>query len=173
MSFEELMNKMKEKRSRSLKYTTKDLAALSDNDLYEAAFDRTEHKVENFNNYEDCLKLLNPAQLVFFSVWTLEMEVNNGGLCQFFVNSSYIFAPIVSKNMEIIGAFEHKKLYDDFIKKYNIDVTDLSFFDINDTSEFEEKVQAYPFDEYDEAFYELEPLESFLTKYVRAHPDDF
>ena len=42
----------------------------------------------------------------------LETEVNNGGLCQFFVNSSRIVAPFVSEYMAIVGAFE---LYLDFI----------------------------------------------------------
>ncbi len=37
------------------------------------------------------------------------MEVNNGGLCQFFVNSSREFAPDLSAALDAIGALEHKK----------------------------------------------------------------
>jgi len=101
------------------------------------------------------------------------MEVNNGGLCQFFVNSSRMVAPLVSEYMGIIGAADHKKLYDDFTSKYGIDLNDLSSFDIEEAAEFEEQNQRYPFDEYDDAFYDMEPLETYLKKFIRENVKDF
>ena len=167
------LNEMKEKEERSLKYSTEELSALSDADLFWAVMCRTEHQVETYDKWEDGVNSLNASQIIFYSVCWLETEVNNGGLCQFFVNSSRMVAPLVSGYLEIIGAVDHKKLYDDFIEKNGIDLTDLSFFDMDDFSEFEEKNKSYPFDKFDSAFFELEPLETYLTRFARAHLTDF
>lgn len=168
-----MAKEMKEQEIRSLSYAAEELAGLSDNDLFWAAMYRTEHRVDGFDRLEEGVDSLNASQKIFYSVNLLETEVNNGGLCQFFVNSSRAVAPFVSEYMGIIGADEHKKLYDTFIAKAGIDLNSLSFFDMDDVSEFEEKAEAYPFEEYDNAFYELEPLETYLTRYVRAHIEDF
>ena len=64
--------------------------------------------------------------------------------------------------MGIVGAHAHKKMFDDFVKKNNINLNELSFFDIEKIEEFEEKAESYPFDDYDEAYYEMEPLQTYL-----------
>ena len=50
----------------------------------------------------------------------------------------------------------------EFVEKNKIDLMDLSFFDIERVEEFADKTQAYPFDEYDDAFYNMEPIETYL-----------
>ena len=45
---------------------------------------------------------------------------------------------------------EHKKLYDSFINDNKINVNDLSFFKIDYLEEFKDKVEVYPFDEFDD-----------------------
>ena len=162
-----------ENEKRYLTMTTDELSALSDDELFAAIVARTESKVDSFDEWEDGVNSLNPSQKIFYSVNWLEIEVNNGGLCQFFVNSSRMVAPFVSKYMAIIGAEEHQNLYDNFVKKNAIDLTELSFFDVNEAEEFEEKVERYPFDEYDDVFYDMEPLETYLKKFGRAHLVDF
>ena len=163
----------KENEKRYLEMTVEELSALSDDELFEAVTARTESKVDSLDEWEDGVNSLNPSQKIFYSVNWLEMEVNNGGLCQFFVNSSRMVAPLVSEYMGIIGAVEHKKLYDDFVNKNGIDLTELSFFDVNEVEEFEEKTEKYPFDEYDDAFYDMEPLETYLKKFIRENVKDF
>ena len=162
-----------ENEKRYLTMTTDELSALSDDELFAAIVARTESKVDSFDEWEDGVNSLNSSQKIFYSVNWLEIEVNNGGLCQFFVNSSRMVAPFVSKYMAIIGAEEHQNLYDNFVKKNAIDLTELSFFDVNEAEEFEEKAERYPFDEYDDAFYDMEPLETYLKKFGRAHLVDF
>lgn len=156
-----------------LQMSLDNLSALSDDELFRAAVARTEHRVDGFDNWKDGVNSLNPSQKIFYSVNWLEIEVNNGGLCQFFVNSSRMVAPYVSEYMGIIGADDHKRLFDTFIAENNIDLTDLSSFDIDDVDEFEEQNERYPFDEYDNTFYEMKPLESYLVKYVRENLKDF
>ena len=163
----------KENEARYLAMTLEDLSALSDDELFEAVVIRTESKVSRFEDWTDGVNSLNSSQKIFYSLNWLEMEVNNGGLCQFFVNSSRMVAPCVSEFMGIVGANEHKKLYDDFIAQNDIDLSDLSFFDIEKVEEFEEKTQKYPFDEYDNMFCEIEPLESYLKRFIKAHLEEF
>ena len=162
-----------ENEKRYLTMTTDELSALSDDELFSAIVARTESKVDSFDEWEDGVNSLNLSQKIFYSVNWLEIEVNNGGLCQFFVNSSRMVASLVSEYMGIIGAVDHKKLYDDFISKCGIDLNDLSSFDIEEVSEFEEQNQRYPFDEYDDAFYDMEPLETYLKKFIRENVKDF
>ena len=161
------------KQVQSLSLSSEELTALSDDDLLFAVIARTEKKVDEFADLEKGVNSLNQPQKVFYSLNWLESEVNNGGLCQLFVNSSRLVAPLVSEYLETVGAAEHKKLYDEFVEKNKIDLTDLSFFDIDEVDEFEEKTKVYPFDEYDDAFYNTEPIETYLKKYIREHISDF
>ena len=156
-----------------LAMSKEELSALSDNELFYAIMVRTEQKAESFENWKDGVNALNPSQKIFYSLNWLEVEVNNGGLCQFFVNSSRMVAPLISEYMAIVGAFDHKELFDNFILSSGIDFSDLSFFDIHDLNEFEKKYEAYPFDDYDDKFYDMEPLETYLTKFVKEHLIDF
>ena len=112
---------------------------------------------------------LSEKERIVYAVNCLEAEVNNGGLCQFLVNSSRVAAPIVSACMEAIGAEEHKKLYDGFIEKNKIDVNNLSSFDIRTAKDFQKQAERYPFDDYDDAFYCLQPLSAYLTTFIKRN----
>ena len=150
-----------------------DLPGLSDTDLYYAVTVRTESKVTACNDLQKGIAALNDKERIFYAVNYLEVEVNNGGLCQFFVNESRAVAPLVSEYLGMIGAFAQQKLYDDFIGKYHIDVTDLSSFDIESFEDFTAQYERYPFDEFDDAFYKMKPLQDYLTKFVRDNIEDF
>lgn len=165
----EFRRKNAEMRERYLNMSSEELSSLSDEELFVAVLMRTENIVDGAESIEAGLAAINKAQRVFYSVGLFESEVDNGGLCQFFINSSRAVAPVVGEYMGLIGADEHKKLYEDFIDNNGIDTRDLSFFDIEKVSEFEEKNSCYPFNEYDDAFYELEPLTTYLKKYAREH----
>ena len=173
INLEKQLEEIREREARYPAMTTDELAALDDEELFDAVNTRTENKVESFEDSADGFNSLNDSQKVFYALNWLEMEVNDGGLCQFFVNSSRIVAPLVSEYMGIVGAHAHKKMFDDFVKKNNINLNELSFFDIEKIEEFEEKAESYPFDDYDEAYYETEPLQTYLEKYIRKHVADF
>ncbi len=102
-----------------------------------------------------------------------EYEIGNGGLCQFFVNSSRELAPYVSECLEEVGATEHKELYEKFISDNSIDLNDLSFFEIKDLEEYAEKEEMYDFDSFDEAYMELPFLADIITEYIRANINEF
>ncbi|MBR5453625.1 MAG: DUF4375 domain-containing protein [Clostridia bacterium] len=167
------IKEQKERESNYLRMSTEELAALSDDELFDAVLTRTEKIISDYEDIKDGFDAFNNEQRIFYGVSYLEAEVNNGGLCQFFVNSSRIVAPFVSGYMEIIGAAEHKNLYDAFIAKHRINVNELSSFDSETSEEFVAQYERYPFDDYDDAFYELEPLQNCLIPFIKKHIDKF
>lgn len=169
----QIPQEMKERQTRNLAMSHAELASLPDDELFTAAFDRIEALVDYDRSDYDNLSALNDQQKVVYVLNLLEMEVNNGGLCQFFVNSSRTVAPYVSEYLGIVGASEHKALFDGFISKYNIDLKDLSSFVIHRARDFEKMAKRYPFDEYDGKFYELPSLEKPLTAYIRQNLNAF
>jgi hypothetical protein len=114
---------------------------------------------------------INEEQKLVYSLNKFEAEVNNGGLCQFFVNSSSECAPYISKALEIIGAFSLKDLFDNFIVTNNIDVNDLSSFKISSIDDYEEQTQRYDFDSFDDKFYEDKNLHQQIIDYSRKNID--
>ena len=134
----------------------------------ESKYDELMDKTYNTQIHDDDISQLNDNEKVFYVVYYFNAEWQNGGLCQFFVNSSRVYAPIIGKYLGIIGALEHKQMYEDFINNNNIDVYDLSFFENRNIS-FQEKVGSYPFDKFDDAFYELPELDEYLEKYLEEY----
>ena len=150
-----------------------ELSALGDGQLYEAAKARMEKRLNTYPDMQAAFDQFPQPLRIFFALDYLELEVANGGLCQFFVNSSRLVAPYISEYLGQIGAWEHKALYDDFIERNQIDRTDLSSFRIRDLSEYEAQTKRYPFDEFDDRFYDLPPMETYLTKLVRENIAEF
>ncbi len=156
-----------------IKMSIPELSQLTDDELFTAVWTRTENIVSSKEDILEGFNSLNEEQRIFYAVNYLEMEVNNGGLCQFFVNSSRMVAPVVSEYMGIIGATEHKKLYDTFTEKHQINIQDLSSFDCETVEVFQSQYERYPFDEYDDAFYKLEPLQKYLTQFIKENIEAF
>lgn len=115
---------------------------------------------------------LSKEQVSVYSLICFLREVNNGGLCQFFVNSSGECAPYISESLEAVGAFGLKKLYDDFIEGNGIDVKDLSSFKIEDIEEYEAQTQRFDFDSFDDKFYEDGDLYDQVVAYARKHIEE-
>ena len=98
-----------------LTMTKDELLSLPDEELVQAAFSRAECKVDEFEDIQEGILSLNDVQKVIHSAYLLEIEVNNGGLCQFFANSSRFSAPFGSHRLEVGGADKHRALLDGFI----------------------------------------------------------
>ncbi len=163
-----------EKRNNDyISMTSAELEALTDEDLFDAAWARTCAKVYNYENLLDGINSLTGAEKTFYIAEYYEMEVNNGGLCQFFVNSSREVAPYLDECLSETGAEEHKALFNSFITENKINIYDLSSFIIDDTAEYEYQTERYPFDDFDNAFYELTPIQEYLIPYIRNHISEF
>lgn len=134
----------------------------------ESKYNELMEKAYNALIQDDNISQLSDEEKVFYVVYYFNAEWQNGGLCQFFVNSSRVYAPIIGEYLGIIGALEHKQIYEDFIKNNNINVNDLSYFE-NRTISYQEKVNSYPFDKFDDEFYELPELDEYLEKYLEEY----
>lgn len=171
--FQELLNSEKEDELNYINMSADGLITLSDDDSYSAVEYRVENKVEKYDEITDGIKALSDAEKNFYICQYYEMEVDNGGLCQFFVNSSRNATPYLSDCLEAIGAADHKKLFDSFIHDNMIDLNDLSSFIIYKDKDYYKLLEKYPFDCFDDSFYELEPLEDKLVDYVRKNINSF
>ena len=159
------------------KMTVEELKELSDDDLRSALSERLIAE-EDRNAWEvrECLSSFKGAKKIYYIVNYFDMEVQNGGLCQFFVNSSRDVAPYVVESLNAIGAINYKILLNDFVEEHNINLSDLDSFMIEDVEEFEAQTKRYPFDDFDDKYYELyekEPLEDLLISYAKKHLEDF
>ena len=141
---------------------------LFSNDM-EKKYDALMDKAYNPEIKDDDISQLDENEKIFYVLYYFNAEWQNGGLCQFFVNSSKRYAPLISEYLEIVGALEHKKMYDNFIKDNNINVYDLSFFTHDESTEYQDLCNAYPFDEFDDAFYDLGELDDFLEAFMKAN----
>ena len=156
-----------------LKLTTDELAALSDEELLTTLHKRTEYAANTQWNLGEGVAKLPEAQRVFYVLYCFQQDNANGGLCRFFVNNSRNPAPKVSDALGILGAEEHKALFDSFVTKNEIDVTYLIYFIISNESEFAEQRNRYPFDDFDIPYGELPSLKDMLVVYAREHIAEF
>lgn len=117
-------------------------------------------------NYDENNKYTQ-EQLVVISLTAYDSEINNGGLNQFFSNSSREFAPIISDSLDKVKALKHKELFDNFIKENKIDLKKLESFDTDNVDEFIDQYDEYPFDEFDSKYYQLESLTNLILAYSK------
>ena len=162
MIFSNVKNMKKAKQYRSM--SKEGLLALNDDDFYEAVECLCEDAV-----YDIQAPTLLEEQILVYSLNYFLREVNNGGLCQFFVNSSSECAPFISKALEAVGALDIKNLFDKFVKENNINLNDLSSFKIDSVGEFVEQTKRYDFDSFDNQFYDNENLYEQIIDYSRKH----
>lgn len=164
----EVSREIKKAKTLAKKYNNmslQQLKALSEEELEEAV-----NAVLYYNADSEETDRYNAAQLTVITVKAFDSEVQNGGLCQFFVNSSRNYAPFLVDSLHSIGAHRTADLYQKFVEDNHINVNDLSFFAISSLDEFEEKNKMAPFDDFDEIYYECyENIDGRLMQYVRNH----
>lgn len=136
---------------------------------YDEVIEKIQDKAYDANLKDDNIERLSSVERVVFVLNEFDIEIKNGGLCQFFVNSSSRYAPLISDYLDEVEAIDHKLLFDEFIYTYKIDLTNLRKFKIGELSEFIEFNQLYPFDTFDDEYYDLDELEDILYKYIRKH----
>ena len=86
----------------------KELKKLSDDALFETVYLQTLDVVDSFPDEETAFSKISIEQKTVYILSIYDMEIQNGGLCQFFVNSSRSLAPYIEDNLNKIGATEHK-----------------------------------------------------------------
>jgi len=165
--------KDKEKLFLSMSY--QELKDLDDELLFEALSCRILNEEESMD-VDECLDTFKGAKRVFYIVNYFDMEVQNGGLCQFFVNSSRMVAPYILNCLHEINAIEYETLLNGFISKHDISLNNLDSFILDDIDDYEKQVERYPFDDFDDKYYDLyeeHPLEKYLLEYCKKYLNEF
>ncbi len=162
-----LFNVKNIKKAKNFRAMSKEVfLALSDEEFFTAIECLCEDAVYDIKSPD-----IPQEQKLVYSLNKFEAEINNGGLCQFFVNSSRECAPFISEALEAIGADDIKALYDSFISDNKIDVTDLSSFIITSIDEFEVQTKRYDFDSFDDKFYKNDAFHQKVIDYSRKNAD--
>ena len=162
-----LRKAMEQERQRQAQYllmTAEALSRLPDSELVYAAFLRIQQQMKVGN-----ATALSDEQCAVYVLFELDSEVNNGGLCQFFANSSRRVAPLVSQSLFWVGAEAHRALYDGFLEKNGIDAMDLRSFQSETVEQFLDQYKRYPFREFDSAYYDLLPLQDYIAPFIRKN----
>lgn len=148
-----------------------ELLELSDDDLHETVWFQNLSISENAEDSE--LDLFTGPRRTVYILDLFDSEVQNGGLCQFFVNSSREAAPFVSDCLKCVGAFEHQALFDDFVLVNGIELSDLSSFQTASRRCFIKQTKRFDFDAFDERYYELPALQEKIVAYIRDNITEF
>ena len=119
----------------------------------------------------DDVSSMSPERQVAYTAACLELEVMNGGLCQFFANCPDC-VPYVPEALEAIGAMEHKALYEQFLVNTGIDSLD-PVFQTEDMDAFSRLYELWSWEDFDDAYLSLTPIPELLEAYVQANPDSF
>lgn len=144
-----------------------ELLKLTDDELFETVYFQNIDLVMSYPDESQALSQISPEQRTFYILSIYDMEIQNGGLCQFFVNSSRSLAPFVDECLETVGAEEHRKLLAEFVADNDIDLNNLESFDTPDIEDYILQTQRYDFDSFDNAYYELTALRDYLVEYVK------
>lgn len=122
---------------------------------------------EKFNAQQEAAKAMHIVAI-------FDMEIQNGGLCQFFSNGGSPYATKVIGSLQFLGLEPMALLYKSFIEDHRIDPTDLTSFHCDKVEDFAALCAKYPYDEFDDAYMGLWESLNFsqaMLRFANAHPE--
>ena len=150
-----------------------DLLSLSDDDLFETIYFQNIDIAEEAEDEDKEIEQFTGARKTVYVLGLFDSEIQNGGLCQFFVNSSSVVAPYVSESLKSVGANEHLNLFEEFITANNIDISNLESFKVFSIRGFKKQTKRFDFDSFDDKYYELPVLQEKVVAYIKNNINEF
>jgi len=151
-----------------------DLLKLSDDDLFEVVYFQNLDIADGAEDEEHELEQFSGARRTVYILSMFDMEIQNGGLCQFFVNSSSSVAPYVCDALNAVGAHEHRELFENFIAKNNIDVSNLeSFKKGTSVRAYIKQTKRFDYETFDDKYSELPVLQHKIVAYIKDNINEF
>lgn len=151
----------------------KELLELSDEDLFEAVYFQNLDIAEKAEDEDNELEQFAGPRRTVYILSLFDSEIQNGGLCQFFVNSSRIAAPYVRESLKCVGADEHLTLFEEFIAANNLDVSDLDSFQVFSKRGYIRQTKRFDFDSFDDKYYDLPALQEKVVAYIKDNINEF
>lgn len=161
-----------EERERILAMSTDELSMLSDDELYEAVDLRVDSKLLDSENVLDVCASLNETQKAFAYVQNYDSDMVIS-IAFFFKGMNKVLAPYISGALETIGAYDHKRLFDNFVRENGINLYDLSEFAVEGERQEKKLKKRYPIDKFDEDFRQLKDLDEYLLEFVKQNIKEF
>lgn len=161
-----------EERERILSMSTEELSNLSDEDLLEAIDLRVDSKLLDSENVLDVFASLNEIQKAFAYVQSYDGDMVIS-IAYFFKGMNKVLAPYMSRALETLGAYDHKRLFDNFVRENGINLYDLSEFAVDGERQEKKLRKRYPIEQYDEEFSQLKNLDEYLVEYIRMNIKEF
>ncbi|MCD8147274.1 MAG: DMP19 family protein [Clostridiales bacterium] len=141
--------------------TPKEAAALSDEELWEC-----------LTAWLDDDALNTPgAKRTLYTAYLFDLEVQNGGLCQYFGNCPES-VPYLEDALAALGAEPYRALFHDVVVKQDVDVNLVGNSGTAQMVHCGEQCEQCPLNTFDSAYYALHittPLETMCVRYARAH----
>ena len=123
------------------------------------------HKIETNKESADLLRCLPSHWGTLEALMYYDMEVNNGGHKQYFINSRGYFIDLVENGLEHYGAKEHLLIYRQALSRYHAMHNGNDSNAINDIN---------PYSDLDVLYYKSNPqLAKIIDKYIRDHIHDY
>ena len=145
----------------------------TDEELFEQFYSQTLDMSYEFSDEAEAYDSFGTARKVLYALSIFDMEVQNGGLCQFFVNSSGELAPYIEDAMAEIGAEEHRALFAKFVTENEIDLNNMDSFRVTSVRQYRDQLERYDYGVFDDAYYDLPSIYDYLTKWLRENIDRF
>lgn len=155
--------------------TSDALRALSGQDLDQAICQYVEKSLAEADNDRSALLQLPRGLQVFYLSFILELEVMNGGVNQFFWNSSSQMADLVPAALRELGSPAAAKIFEEAQLVANIEATHRTSFKEEGTLEaFMDSYNETALSSFDDPLCALaENFPSLRATYVRVHADLF
>ena len=119
------------------------------------------------------VRTLTAGQRMVWGTFMVDGEVNNGGFNQFFWNSSSDYVEEASEGYRLIGAYEHLRLLDEAVERFEQHFETLRpFYERSTIEAFSESYREDLFRDLDGRFYELDSY-GLIATYIRSHPAEF
>ncbi len=167
------LSEIMEKQSAYREMHGEDLLALDDDDLFETVYFQNIEIADEAEDEDKELAQFSGERRVVYILSLFDAEVQNGGLCQFFVNSSRAVAPYVCEALKTVGASEHLKLFEEFITENNIDLSDLESFKVQSHRGYIKQTKRFDFDAFDDKYYDLPALQESVVEYIKNNVSEF
>ncbi len=169
----EFLSGIIEKQADNKQLHNKDLLKLNDEDLFNTVYFQNLDIAEGAGDEENELEQFFGARRMVYILSLFDSEIQNGGLCQFFVNESSVVAPYVSEALRCVGADEHVKLFEEFVKENDIDVNNLVSFKVSSVRAYKKQTKRFDFDSFDNKYYELPSLQEKVVEYIKSNINEF
>lgn len=152
-----------------------DLIKLPDDELIQLVYHRTLDLQQRGQTEKEFVNSLEAENKVVYVCTTYLYEIENGGLCQYLINSSKYTAPYLIDSLDYIKAYKMQDLVEDFFDDNQLDYENLEQFYNNPDKDYMEYYKMYPFEAFDDKFSEYRDEEEYyylLAEYIRSNIDD-